>query len=161
MGGCGCNFYKKLKNRAIEINSKTLCWHQDTHGTWLQDGAHQTSKYSPLTVKHVYRCGTKNCVVVTSACRQDMRTVLISDRFVVALRVFHKLVTDDSYNIVTMKIFYFEILYWNLWWIYWPKLIKKFSTTLYFQNYISNRVETTIKMGKWVLQHEAIWGKAT
>ena len=43
-----------------------------------------------------------------------MRTVLISDRFVVALRVFHKLVTDDSYNIVTMKIFYFEILYWNL-----------------------------------------------
>jgi len=33
---------------------------------------------------------------------------------VVAMRVFHVIVTDDSCNDVTMKMFYFEIVHWNL-----------------------------------------------
>jgi len=33
---------------------------------------------------------------------------------VVSLRVFHVIVTDDSYNVVTMMMFYFEIVHWHL-----------------------------------------------
>jgi len=62
-----------------------------------------------------------------------MRTGLVSDDPVVALRVFHIFVTDDSYNVVTMKVFYIQIFYWNLWWVYWSKLIKKIAKILYFQ----------------------------
>ena len=169
MGGCGCNLYKKIKKRVIKINAKTICWHQSTCGTWLADGAHQTSKYSTLTVKHVYRCGTKICIVVASVCRQDMGTGLMSCNPVVALRLFHVNVTDDSYNVVTMKMFYFEIVHWNLWRFYWSKLIKKFANILYFQLYLSKSVDTAIKMVPVcfnvqlyeALEHAAIWGTAT
>jgi len=43
-----------------------------------------------------------------------MGTGLVSDELVVALRVFHTFLSDDSYNDVTTKNFYFENLYWNL-----------------------------------------------
>ena len=62
----------------------------------------------------MYRCGTKICIVVASACRQDMGTGLMSDEPVVPLKVFHMFVTDDSYNVVTMMMFYFEIVHWHL-----------------------------------------------
>ena len=169
MGKCGCNLYKKIKKGVIKINAKTICWHQSTHGTWLADDAHQTSKYLPLTVKHVYRCGTKICIVVTSVCREDMGTGLMSGNPVVAMRVFHVIVTDNSYKVVTMKIFYFRIVHWNLWRFYWSKLIKKFANILYFQKYLWNSVETAIKMVPVfrnvqlyeALQHANIWGTAT
>jgi hypothetical protein len=34
------------------------------HGTWVADGAHQTSTQSPLTFKHLFHLGTKVCIPV-------------------------------------------------------------------------------------------------
>lgn len=73
---------------------------------------------------------------------------------------FHIFITDDSYNLVIMQMFYAEIQCWCLWWFYWFQLIKNIETVLYLQLYLSNSVETTIKMGTCVLQHTAKWGTA-
>jgi len=43
-----------------------------------------------------------------------MRTGLVSEDTVVALRLLHKFIANDSNNVVTMKMSKFEILYWNL-----------------------------------------------
>jgi len=43
-----------------------------------------------------------------------MGTGLMSGKPVVALRVFQKLIANDSNNVVTMTMSKFEILYWNL-----------------------------------------------
>jgi hypothetical protein len=51
----------KVTNTAMPETSLCLSC---IHGTWVADGAHQTSTESPLTFKHLFHRGTKVCFLV-------------------------------------------------------------------------------------------------